>query len=161
MEPLAYTYRADVIDFIHYGDIAVVDSKGKLIYSCGDPYREAFVRSSAKPIQILPAFMANAIDHFNITDREIAIMCSSHNGEPEHAKTILGILDKIGLQIDNLKCGDHYPMIPALELEMRKKGEPQSPIFHSCSGKHCGMLMTGLMYNEPLEEYYELEHPIQ
>lgn len=161
MEALAYTYRGNLVDFVHYGDIAVTDKEGKLIYKVGDSERMAFSRSSAKPLQMIPVIESGAIKHFGISDKEIAVMCSSHNGEPEHVETIRGILKKIGLEEKHLQCGDHYPMAPGLEMEMKKAGRPPSPIFHPCSGKHCGMLMTALMYKEPIDTYPDPDHPVQ
>lgn len=161
MEALALTYRGNVVDFIHYGDIAVTDNTGALICKVGDPERVAFARSSAKPLQILPVFESGAIEHFGITEKEIAVICSSHNGEADHVETIRGILKKIGLDESYLKCGAHYPMAPGLEAEMKQKGLPPLPIYHPCSGKHSGMLMTALMYKEPLDNYPDRDHPVQ
>jgi len=47
--PLFELRRAAIVESIHYGAIAAVDSHGKLIYSPGDPDTVAFLRSSAKP----------------------------------------------------------------------------------------------------------------
>jgi L-asparaginase II len=44
--PLFELTRGRVVESIHYGSLAVVDSRGKLIASYGDPYQVAFLRSS-------------------------------------------------------------------------------------------------------------------
>ena len=53
-EPLFEVTRGEIVESVHYGSIAVVDSHGKLIASYGDPQAVAFLRSSAKPFQVLP-----------------------------------------------------------------------------------------------------------
>lgn len=161
MQPIALTYRGDLVDFSHYGDIAVVDSDGKLIYSFGDPYKVAYARSSAKLFQILPVFMSGAIDEYKMTNKEIAIMCSSHNGEEAHRATILGILEKIGLTKEDLKCGIDYPLHEPLAIQMKAKGEIPNTLFGDCSGKHSGMLMTAKILGEDLTNYYKPNHPVQ
>ncbi|REB08785.1 hypothetical protein DVB69_06590 [Sporosarcina sp. BI001-red] len=50
--------RGENVESGHTGHIAVVDSNGKLVYSCGNPYRHTFARSSMKPLQIIPIIEA-------------------------------------------------------------------------------------------------------
>jgi len=64
------------------------------------------MRSSAKPIQVLPVIISGAAQHFNFTDKEIAIICASHYAEPDHLETLKSILKKIDLKESDLKCGD-------------------------------------------------------
>ena len=54
LRPVLELTRGKVVESIHYGTIAVVDSHGTLLYSYGDPQTVAFLRSSAKPFQALP-----------------------------------------------------------------------------------------------------------
>ena len=60
-----------LLNSIHYGSIAVVDAKGKLISSYGDPQAVAFLRSSAKPFQALPFVERGGVEHFGFTRREL------------------------------------------------------------------------------------------
>ena len=53
-QPLFEVTRGDIVESVHYGSIAIVDASGKLISSYGDPKAVAFLRSSAKPFQLLP-----------------------------------------------------------------------------------------------------------
>ena len=52
--PLLEMTRGSVVEAIHRGSIAVVGADGSLIKSYGDPDTVAFLRSSAKPFQVLP-----------------------------------------------------------------------------------------------------------
>lgn len=46
--PIFELTRGRIVESIHYGAIAIVDSNKKLLYSYGDPQTVAFLRSSAK-----------------------------------------------------------------------------------------------------------------
>ncbi len=59
-EILAKVYRGDTVESVHCGSVAVVDSEGKLIYSFGDPYFVTYLRSSAKPFQVIPLITSGA-----------------------------------------------------------------------------------------------------
>ena len=43
--PIFELIRNDVVESLHFGAIAVTDSRGYLIASYGDPYALAFLRS--------------------------------------------------------------------------------------------------------------------
>ena len=110
MAVIAYQYRGDLVDQIHRGHIAVTDHTGKILWKLGDPERLTFARSSAKPLQAIPVAESGALEHYGITPQELAVICSSHNGEPFHVKAVESILHKAGLSPDQLCCGSEYPM---------------------------------------------------
>jgi L-asparaginase II len=49
--PLLELTRGRVVESAHFGSIAVVDSKGRLLHAWGDPQTDAFLRSAAKPFK--------------------------------------------------------------------------------------------------------------
>ncbi len=59
----------------------------------GDPERVVFARSCMKPVQA--AVSLGAID-VGVPEREVAVMCSSHNGEPVHVRAVRGLLRRGG-----------------------------------------------------------------
>ena len=63
MEVLVNTYRGPLQDMMHTGHIAVVDYTGKLLYSCGDPERVCYARSSAKPMQAMCVLESLSLIH--------------------------------------------------------------------------------------------------
>jgi len=95
--PLFEVTRGNIIESVHYGSIAVVDSKGKLISSYGDPKMVAFLRSSAKPFQVLPFVENGGMENFGLTPRELSILCASHEGSDLHVQTVEGIQRRLGL----------------------------------------------------------------
>ena len=90
VQPLLELTRGNLVESIHYGSIAVVNSSGKLLASYGDPHTVAFLRSSAKPFQALPFVEQGGAEHFNFTERELAISCASHVGRQGLARTRCG-----------------------------------------------------------------------
>ena len=161
MAVIAYQYRGDLVDQIHRGHIAVTDHTGKILWKLGDPERLTFARSSAKPLQAIPVAESGALEHYGITPQELAVICSSHNGEPFHVKAVESILHKAGLSPDQLCCGSEYPMYVPAEDALKIAGIPRAPIYCDCSGKHAGMLITARHLGESLENYISPEHPVQ
>ena len=161
MAVIAYQYRGELVDQIHRGHIAVTDHTGRILWKLGDPERLTFARSSAKPLQAIPVAESGALEHYGITPQELAVICSSHNGEPFHVKAVESILHKAGLSPDQLCCGAEYPMYVPAEDALKIAGIPRAPIYCDCSGKHAGMLITARHFGESLENYTALEHPVQ
>lgn len=158
-ETLVTVSRGDLIECLHRGHIVVVDHKGDLLYSLGNPHYVTYARSTAKPIQAIAVVESGAAHQF--TSVEIALMCASHNGELEHVQTVLDLLFKIGLTPTQLQCGVHDPFYkPASDLLKRQQILP-STLHNNCSGKHVGMLALANYWNHPLTHYTSLAHPVQ
>lgn len=161
MEILLKSYRGQIEDLYTFGSIAVVDNKGNIVFSIGNPQEIAFPRSSAKLMQALVPLSLGAKEQFNFTPQEISQICASHSGEDFHIKTVQGILHKIGLDETYLKCGHHYPFKSEIELRMKTNNEKPRDIHNNCSGKHAGMLTAAVLMNTSLDDYYKPHHPVQ
>lgn len=159
--PLFEVTRGNIIESVHYGTIAVVDSKGKLISAYGDPKMVAFLRSSAKPFQALPFVEHGGVENFGLTPRELSILCASHEGSDLHVQTVEGIQKKVGIDESNLQCGIHMPSDVDAFKSLMLNGKTPTPNRNNCSGKHSGMLAYARMCGLPLENYLDIEHPIQ
>jgi len=66
--------RGGIVECIHFGAFAVVDSSGNLLASAGDPNLKTFPRSSMKPFQALPFVESGGPEHFGFTEEELAII---------------------------------------------------------------------------------------
>jgi len=161
MEALAYSYRGDYKDLIYTGHVAVVDHTGKLLWSYGDPEKVAFARSSAKPMQAMCVFESGAVDAFGLEEREISLLCASHNGEEMHVEGVRSVLGKAGLDESYLQCGKHEPLYAPAAKALAEAGIPFSEIHCNCSGKHSGMLITAKHLGESLDDYYTRGHNVQ
>jgi len=160
-QPLFETTRGRIVESIHYGSIAVVDSSGKLISSYGDPQMVAFLRSSAKPFQALPFVERGGVEHFGFTQRELSMSCASHNGSALHVQTAQAMQKKVGIEESNLQCGTHMPDDVDEFKSMIVNNRKPTPNYNNCSGKHTAMLAHAKMRGLPLENYLDINHPIQ
>lgn len=158
---VAKVYRSQMEESIHRGAWVIVDAEGKIAASQGDPYLRTYFRSAAKPIQAVPVVETTAAEHFGFTDAELAVMCASHSGEPEHISTVIAILNKLGLDYQALRCGVHPPRNQRSLETLIQSGKAPNQLHNNCSGKHAGMLALSLFHNWDLGRYTELDHPLQ
>ncbi len=160
-QPIFELTRGRIVESVHFGAVAVVDSEGHLLAWHGDPQAKTFMRSSAKPLQALPFIEHGGDRTFHLTSKEIAILCGSHEGTDAHVAVIKSIQAKVGVQESDLLCGTHLlTHIPTVEA-MSARGEVLTPNRHNCSGKHTGMLAYARMRGLPIADYTNPEHPIQ
>lgn len=161
MEKLAITTRGSLEDMYTFGTVVVVDEKNNIVYEKGNSEEIAYPRSSAKLMQAITPLSLGAKEKFNLTEKEIAIICASHSGEDFHIETVRGILEKAGLDESYLKCGPHYPFKEDVAERMKKEGIKPRDIHNNCSGKHTGMLLSCLIKGCSLGDYYKIDHPVQ
>jgi L-asparaginase II len=153
--------RGPVVESVHYGAVAVADVDGNLVAWAGNPGLVTYYRSASKPIQAIALVESGGADRFGLTSEEIAITCGSHGGEEIHVKTVMSILQKIGLGPDALACGTHVPLSPAAARELRTRGESPTVLQSNCSGKHAGMLALAKFHGWPVGGYETPRHPVQ
>lgn len=160
-KPLVEVRRGAITESRHRGHIAVVDGDGRIVAQLGSPETLTYLRSSAKPHQAVPLVASGAAARFGFDDREIAVACASHSGEPVHVETVAAMLEKIGLDESALKCGTHEPFSSREALRLRESGEKPHVLQNNCSGKHTGMLALALHLGAPVETYDEPNNPVQ
>lgn len=153
--------RSGLVESVHNGSIAVVDSSGKLKYGLGNTDRLTFFHSSAKPLQAIAALEAGAAEEFDLDLKEIAIMMSSHSGEKEHIEVLNKIIDKLGIEENELECGIAEPVNKEVLKELYSAGLVPSSLHCNCSGKHLGFIAASKLKGFPIEGYYKPEHPLQ
>ena len=153
--------RRDHIESVHRGAIYVVDDQGQELLSVGDVDKLVFPRSAIKIMQALPMAESGAIEALRLNDKQLSLICSSHNGEVMHTETALSILTGSGLGADDLQCGTHMPLYRPAADELVRKGENACALHNNCSGKHSGMLAFAKHAGFDTKDYIELEHPVQ
>jgi L-asparaginase II len=161
MEPLVEVVRGGLVESIHYGEVATCDACGALRAWVGDPERVVYWRSSAKPIQALSVVQSGAADRFEFSAQELAICCGSHFGSAAHVATVLGIVEKLGLDESALQCGTHEPVDTAERNRLIREGLAPTPAHNNCSGKHAGMLATTVALGADTACYLEPTEPVQ
>ena len=160
-DPLVEVRRGAITESRHRGHIVVVEPDGNIIAYAGSPENVTFLRSSAKPFQALPLLVSGAADRFGFNDREVALACASHNGEPIHTELAASMLQKIGLGPEALKCGLHEPYSLEVAGKLRLHGLSPNVLQNNCSGKHVGMLAVAKHLGAPTENYDSPENPVQ
>lgn len=160
-EVLAHVFRGDEIESTHRGSLAVVDENGIILYSVGDPYSFAYLRSAAKPFQVVPMVEAGGIERFGFNDEEIAIMTSSHGGEEKHVETVKRIFDKMGCDIEALDCGVAAPLYSTEARRILKSGREFQQLHNPCSGKHSCMIALAILKGYEIQGYVRPNHPVQ
>jgi L-asparaginase II len=153
--------RGGRVESEHRGAVAVVDAQGNLIAHAGDVALVSYLRSSAKPFQLLPLVESGAADRFGFTDAELAVIAGSHSGEPRHVAAVQSILNKIGLREDALQCGIHVPFNADAAKALRAEGREPSRLHNNCSGKHSGMLAQAVDRGLSTHDYLDPQHPVQ
>ena len=158
---LAQVIRGETVESIHRGHLMVADGDGKMLFGLGDPETVTFWRSSAKAFQAIPFLTSGAADAFGYSEKEIALACGSHSGEPMHVETAAKMLERINLSETDLRCGTHLPFDEKRAAEMLRNSEEPTQLHNNCSGKHAAMLAFCKHSNAHIETYEQLEHPLQ
>ncbi|RWE73580.1 asparaginase [Mesorhizobium sp.] len=133
--------RGSVVESRHRGAVSVFDADGKPVWEIGDADRPVFPRSAVKAIQALPLVESGAADAYGFGNRELALACASHSGEPAHVELARAMLAKAGLDKTALECGAHWPNHEAT-IALARAGDVPSALHNNCSGKHAGFLCT-------------------
>jgi L-asparaginase II len=165
---LVEALRGSTVESFHRGAVAVVDDRGRLVWSCGQIERAIFPRSAVKLLQAMPLVAGGAADRLGLSDAELALACASHGGEPRHASTAAAMLAKAGVDETVLECGSHWPYHDVSQREMAHQGANPSPLHNNCSGKHAGFVcvgcatsgFTGSALLDFMRGYVDPEHPV-
>jgi L-asparaginase II len=157
---LARAWRGSVLESVHRGTIAVVRGR-ETVLAIGDVDAPQCLRSTAKPFQALAALEIALGAGFEMSDAEIAVVSSSHGGQPLHVGLVSGLLARAGIPEARLQCGAHPPMHGASAAALVRAGTEPTALHNNCSGKHAAMLIAAKILGAPLETYLDPDHPVQ
>lgn len=158
---IAEVLRGSLVESRHRGAFIVCDASGKILVSMGETSADVYPRSAIKAFQALPVLQSGAADRFGLTPEEIALCCSSHDGEPDHVRVARSILAKAGNSEADLECGAHWPSNGDAMRALAAAGEKPQAIHNNCSGKHAGMLALARIMGVDPKGYVRPEHPVQ
>jgi L-asparaginase II len=160
-ELLVEVTRNNTVESRHHGSAVVCDYKGNIVKSWGDIDGLIFPRSALKPMLAIHLIESGACAHYALSDAELSLACSSHQGEQMHQTLVLSWLTRLGLTEDNLACGAVLPEDTESAHKILAAGQKGCRIHHNCSGKHTGFLTTALHLGLSLENYHLVDHPLQ
>lgn len=105
----------------------------------GDAGLGTFLRSAAKPFQLLPFLLTPESAGCDAAD--LAVMAGSHDGTDAHAARVASILARLGASESDLRCGVHRPyFLDALPAQSAERLRHYGPLHNNCSGNHAAML---------------------
>ena len=139
--------REGLVESIHQAEATVCDCRGRVLLMAGNSQSGTFIRSALKPFQALAVTTTGTLERYELTDKDLAIICSSHQGTVEQARQVFNILWRADVDPSALQC-------PTPEGK-------QSPLQHNCSGKHAGMLAVCQQRHWPLNTYLRSANPVQ
>jgi L-asparaginase II len=153
--------RGEIVENLHFGSYCIFEKTDGIIYSYGDINNLIYTRSTAKPFQALAVILSGAYEKYNISSKELALICSSHFAEKQHIETVLSLLSKIGLNEKDLLTPLTYSRLSKVKENQLLLGEKPSKLNSDCSGKHAGMLSVCKTKGYPIENYVDINHPLQ
>jgi L-asparaginase II len=159
--PLVAVTRGGKVESVHRGSVAVVAEDGELVAWTGAPRQHVWLRSSAKPFQLLPFLAAGGAERFALGSEEIALAAASHSGEPTHTRLAAAMLAKGGFREKDLHCGAHPPMHEPSARALYAAGGMPTALHNNCSGKHAAMLLACRLFGLDPATYWRREHPLQ
>ena len=139
--------REGIVESVHKVHAVACDHRGRLLATAGDAEFGTFIRSALKPFQALSLTITGTLDYFDLTDKDLAIICSSHQGNLGQIRQAFNILWRCDVEPLSLKC-------PTPDGK-------NTPLAHNCSGKHAGMLAVCKHKGWSLDSYTQRSHPVQ
>jgi len=139
--------REGIIESIHQVEATVCDNRGRGLLVAGNYATTAFIRSALKPFQALAVTSTGTMERYELTEKDLAIICSSHQGTVEQARQVFNVLWRADIDPSALQCPIPEGKKSALE--------------YNCSGKHAGMLAVCQQRNWPLNTYLHRSNPVQ
>src|SRR3954447_9869456 len=158
---LVEVVRGALTESRHRGAVAVVDADGASVLALGDVARPVYPRSAVKPLQALPLVESGAADKYEFGDKELALACASHGGEPAHVEVANRMLARAGLDAAALECGAHWPNHQPSSHALARSARASSALHNNCSGKHSGFLCVACAAGVEHRGYVKAEHFVQ
>jgi L-asparaginase II len=153
--------RGNLVESRHRGLVIAVDADGRTIFSLGDTDSGVFPRSACKAMQALPLMESGAADAYGFGNKELALACSSHSGEPEHVALATKMLAAAGRDVSALECGAHWSSDQKTLIGQARSMEAPSALHNNCSGKHSGFVCACCHSGTEVKGYVGYDHPLQ
>ena len=152
--------RGATIESVHLVDVALVDNTGNLVEGWGESSRPTLPRSALKPIQATPLITEGIADSESLTAQQLAVACSSHNGEARHVEVVDRWLEVLGFSHNVLECGAHPPANPEAARDLMLSGIQPDSRHNNCSGKHTGFVSLSKHFDLDVSGYIAPDHPV-
>ncbi|MFC5704368.1 asparaginase [Cohnella faecalis] len=160
--PLVLTIRGGLPENVHRGRICVVSADNrKIVEAYGDADAAAFIRSAGKPLQAIGPLLGGVAEAYDWEDRHLAMLAASHRGFPAQVEALDEMRKKAGIPEEAFAFRAGAPINAKSRDEWARDGESPRKLYHTCAGKHLGMLAWSKLSGWPLEGYTRIDHPAQ
>jgi L-asparaginase II len=160
-EIIAKVTRGGTLESVHRGTLIVIEGDGNKVAEIGDSSAVTFWRSAAKAFQAVPFLTSGAAAGYGFSDKEIALACASHSGEPFHIELVKQMLVRSGSDETTLRCGAHLPMHEESMHKLLRAGEKENQLHNNCSGKHSAMIAFAKHIGADPDTYLSQDSPVQ
>jgi L-asparaginase II len=158
---LTEVVRSGKVESVHLGAAIVADGDGQIVAQAGPGELASYLRSAAKPVQLLAMLESGLEREVTLTGEELAVCAASHGGEPGHVAAVRRLLARAGLDESLLRCGAAEPLDAEARAELVRAGTAPGAVHNNCSGKHAAMLICCAANGWPLDTYLAPTHPLQ
>lgn len=155
--PVAITTRSGFDESLHFGMAVGLAPGGDVAFAWGDPQALIYPRSSNKPMQAVAMLRAG----LRVPERQLALVCASHDGTPMHLELARDILAGVGLDEHDLANTPDLPLDTSAAEQVLRDGGGRTSLQQNCSGKHAGMLATCVAAGWDTATYRDPGHPLQ
>ncbi len=154
--------RGPVVEARHRGHVVQVAIDGSVERAVGNPDEVRTIRSGVKPFTLVALIESGAADAFTLSDKELALLASSHAGNDDQVETLRGVLARAGVDEQLLACGtEGAPDDPETRERLIREGTTAKPVHHMCSGFHAASLLLSQHAGWSPEGYDRPDHPSQ
>jgi len=102
-----------------------------------------------------------AADAYGFGNKELALACASHSGEPEHVALAAAMLAAAGRDVSALECGEHWSFNQDTIIAQARSLKYPTQLHNNCSGKHAGFICACCHGGEETAGYVTYDHPLQ
>jgi L-asparaginase II len=156
---IAYVWRGSGDETWHRGVAVAADFRGRVLFAAGDTSQKIFPRSMSKPITAVALIESGAVPRYGLTTEHIAMAAASHFGQEFHLSILRDWADRIGVKLDQIRCGTHPPFSKQAAASLIRLGQPVSVLHNNNCGRHLAMLTIARMIGAPLDNYLAPDHP--
>lgn len=80
--------REGILESVHRAQAVVCDHRGRVLSVAGNAETASFIRSALKPFQAVAVTTTGTLERYDLSDRDLAIICSSHQGTLEQVRQV-------------------------------------------------------------------------
>jgi L-asparaginase II len=152
-KPIFAFTRKDITEVVVHGIVALKHQGFPLTGE--DASTVVVTRSLLKPWQAL------ATGGFNRLKPFWAMSIASHSGLSSHLDQLKELIEATGASESDLVCPRTLPLDATVSATMKQAGQQASRLHHPCAGKHLLMLAAAKKEENPVENYWHEDHPVQ